>query len=178
MSSLHLYSTLKSQLRKWLPEERITRLRNLAWLMTGLFLARSVHLSHIARKLPLPGRIDSLTNRLRRFLDNPRVDVWSYYRPVAKQLLALFRGQRLILLITDGKPMDSGYDASTGYAQYDVRMACQENLRQGLHTFCISTDDNSPADLELMFPHHRHVILSDVTMLPQLLPRLYLRLTL
>jgi len=99
MSSLHLYSTLKSQLRKWLPEERITRLRNLAWLMTGLFLARSVHLSHIARKLPLPGRIDSLTNRLRRFLDNPRVDVWSYYRPVAKQLLALFRGQRLILLI-------------------------------------------------------------------------------
>jgi len=86
--------------------------------------------------------------------------------------------QRLILLITDGKPMDSGYDAGTGYAQYDVRMACQENLRQGLHTFCISTDDNSPADLELMFPHHRYVILSDVTMLPQLLPRLYLRLTL
>lgn len=85
--------------------------------------------------------------------------------------------QRLILLITDGKPMDSGYDAGTGYAQHDVRMACQENLRQGLHTFCISTDDNSPADLELMFPHHHYVILSDVAALPRVLPRLYLRLT-
>jgi hypothetical protein len=87
------------QLRKWLPEERITRLRNLAWLMTGLFLARSVHLSHIARKLPLKGQIVSLTNRLRRFLDNPRVDVWHYYQPIARQLLTSFRGQRLTLLI-------------------------------------------------------------------------------
>lgn len=98
-NSLHLHGTLMSQLRKWLPEERITRLRNLAWLMTGLFLARSVHLSHIARKLPLRGQIVSLTNRLRRFLDNPRVDVWRYYQPVARQLLAGFGGQRLTLLI-------------------------------------------------------------------------------
>jgi len=98
-NSLHIYGTLLSQLRKWLPEERITRLRNLAWLMTGLFLARSVHLSHIAHKLPLQGQVVSLTNRLRRFLDNPRVDVGHYYQPIAKQLLTLFSGQRLILLI-------------------------------------------------------------------------------
>lgn len=88
-----------SQLRKWFPEERITRLRNLAWLMTGLFLARSVHLSHIARKLPLSGQIVSLTNRLRRFLDNPRVEVWRYYRPIASQLLSNLSGQRLTLLV-------------------------------------------------------------------------------
>jgi len=98
-NSLHIYGTLLSQLRKWLPEERITRLRNLAWLATGLFLTRSVHLSHIARKLPLRGQVVSLTNRLRRFLDNPRVDVWGYYQPVARQLLATFKGQRLTLLI-------------------------------------------------------------------------------
>lgn len=98
-NSLQLHGTLMSQLRKWLPEERITRLRNLAWLMTGLFLARSVHLSHIARKLPLRGQVVSLTNRLRRFLDNPRVNVWRYYQPIARQLLASFRGRRLTLLI-------------------------------------------------------------------------------
>jgi hypothetical protein len=46
-NSLQLHVTLMSQLREWLPEERITRLRNLPWLMTGLFLARSAHLSHI-----------------------------------------------------------------------------------------------------------------------------------
>ena len=98
-NSLRIHGTLLPQLRKWLPKERITRLRNLAWLMTGLFLARSVHLSHIARKLPLRGQVVSLTNRLRRFLDNPRVDVWRYFQPIARQLLAGFRGQRLTLLI-------------------------------------------------------------------------------
>jgi hypothetical protein len=98
-NSLQLHGTLMSQLRKWLPEERITRLRNLAWLMTGLFLARSVHLSHIARKLPLQGQVVSLTNRLRRFLDNPRVNVWRYYQPIARQLLTGFGSRRLTLLI-------------------------------------------------------------------------------
>lgn len=67
--------------------------------MTGMFLARSVHLSHIARKLPLQGQVVSLTNRLRRFLDNPKVDVWPYYQPIARKLLTGFRGQRLTLLI-------------------------------------------------------------------------------
>ena len=97
-NSLRLHGILLTQLRKWQPEERITRLRNLAWLMTGLFLARSVHLSHIARKLPLRGQVVSLTNRLRRFLDNPRVEVWRYYQPIARQLIR-FTGQRLTLLV-------------------------------------------------------------------------------
>ncbi|MGC9350141.1 MAG: nitric oxide reductase activation protein NorD [Anaerolineae bacterium] len=86
--------------------------------------------------------------------------------------------QHLIILITDGKPMDTAYDPATRYAQYDVRMACEENRRQCISTFCISTDDNSRADMEIMFPEHRYVILSDIARLPHILPRLYLRLTL
>ncbi len=85
--------------------------------------------------------------------------------------------QRLILLITDGKPMDTNYDPKTGYAQYDVRMACEENLHQGIHTFCLSTDDNSRVDMELMFPNRRFAILQDVRRLPHILPRLYITLT-
>jgi hypothetical protein len=107
-NSLRLHGTLVTQLRKWLPEERLTRLRNLAWLMTGLFLARSVHLAHIARKLPLRGQVVSLTNRIRRFLDNPQVDVWHYYQPIARQLLAGFQGQRLTLLV-DCTALGFGY---------------------------------------------------------------------
>ena len=98
-NNLRLYHTLFSQLRKWMPEERITRLRNLSWLMAGMFLARSVHLSYIARKIPLPGQVLSLTNRLRRLLDNPRVEVRRYYRPVAQLLIERFRGQKLVLLM-------------------------------------------------------------------------------
>ncbi len=86
--------------------------------------------------------------------------------------------QKLILLVTDGKPMDQGYDPNTRYAQHDVRMACEENARMDVHTFAISTRENSEADMEIMFPRRRFVILHDLHELPRVLPKLYLNLTL
>ncbi len=86
--------------------------------------------------------------------------------------------QRLIILVTDGKPMDQGYDPNTRYAQHDVRMACEENARRDVHTFAISTEENSVADMEIMFPGRRFVILPGIRELPRILPQLYLRLTL
>ena len=85
--------------------------------------------------------------------------------------------RRLIIVVTDGKPMDTGYDPNSRYAQHDVRMACQENGRQGVHTFGISTAANTLADMEIMFPRRRFAILSDIRQLPRVLPRLYVRLT-
>lgn len=85
--------------------------------------------------------------------------------------------QRLIMLVTDGKPQDRNYDPKTRYAQHDVRMACEENKRQGIQTFCISTEENSRADMEIMFPQQRFVILSDMRQLPRILPKLYIKMT-
>jgi hypothetical protein len=85
--------------------------------------------------------------------------------------------QKLILLITDGRPMDAGYDPETRYAQFDVRMACEENRRRGIHTFAISTEKASRADMEIMFPARRFAILPSIDHLPSVLPRLYMRLT-
>lgn len=85
--------------------------------------------------------------------------------------------QRLIIVITDGRPMDDRYSPETRYAQYDVRMACEENERRDIRTFAISTEENSFADMEIMFPHHRFSILRDMRDLPVVLPRLYVRLT-
>ncbi len=85
--------------------------------------------------------------------------------------------QRLIILVTDGKPMDSGYDSNTRYAQYDVRKACQENIRRGVHTFAFSTEENTRDDMEIMFPHGRFVILPGMQRLPAILPKLYLKIT-
>ncbi len=73
--NLRLYHTMVAQICKWLPDERITRVRNLALFLTGLYLGASVHLPFIARKWPTVGKLPSLVNRLRRFLDNPRVSV-------------------------------------------------------------------------------------------------------
>lgn len=84
--------------------------------------------------------------------------------------------QKLILLVTDGRPQDQAYDPNTFYAQHDVRTACQENARLGVHTFGISTTANIAADMQLMFGKH-HVLLRQIKQLPLLLPRLYSRLT-
>ena len=59
----------------------------------------------------------------------------------------------------------------------DVRMACEEIARQGIHTFAISTEENSLADMEIMFPRRRFMILADIRRLPAILSRLYIRLT-
>jgi nitric oxide reductase activation protein len=85
--------------------------------------------------------------------------------------------QRLIILITDGKPSDTAYDPVSRYAQHDVRMACEENKRKYIHTFCISTQENSIADMEIMFPDRRFAILKDIHQLINILPRLYIKMT-
>ncbi len=85
--------------------------------------------------------------------------------------------QRLILLVTDGQPMDEGYDHVSRYAQHDVRMACEENSRQGIHTFAFSTEENSLADMEIMFPGRRFAIMPDISRLPVMLPRLFINMT-
>jgi nitric oxide reductase activation protein len=85
--------------------------------------------------------------------------------------------QQLIILVTDGKPMDTGYDPTTRYAQYDVRKACQENARRGITTFAISTEENTRTDMELMFPRNHFVILPRMRQLPAILPKLYLNIT-
>lgn len=84
---------------------------------------------------------------------------------------------KLLLLITDGKPCDQGYDTESHYAQHDIRKACGENQQRMIHTFCVSTSENTPADMELMFSGNRYLILKDIAQLPGVLSRLYLRLT-
>jgi len=85
--------------------------------------------------------------------------------------------RKIVIVITDGKPQDADYDPTGRYAQHDVRMACQEAERTGVHTVCISTQENSRADLEIMFPHQRFVILDDMRRLAHVLPKLYLNMT-
>lgn len=98
-NNLQLYHKILRQLCQWLPSERITRKRNMALLITGLYMGAAVHLSLIVRKWPLPGKIPSLVNRLRRFLDNPRVSVRDWYHPVAVQLVQTFAGKHIRLVI-------------------------------------------------------------------------------
>jgi hypothetical protein len=75
--------------------------RNLLLTITRLFLAESVHMASVVKKWSLPGRLVSLTNRLRRFLKNPRVGTDQFYRPVAQKLLASFEPWQEFRLLLD-----------------------------------------------------------------------------
>lgn len=118
--NLRLYSSFLAQFRKCLPGERVTRVRNLALLSTGLYLAGSVHLPRVACRLPIAGTVPSLSNRLRRFLNNPRVCVRSLYEPVARQLIAAFSGQALRLIL-DCTKLGFDYQVMTVAIAYHKR---------------------------------------------------------
>ena len=87
--NLHLYHNMLRQIDQWLPDERVTRRRNLALLVSGLYLSASVHLSQVVRSWPLPGQLASLSNRLRRFLSRTEQTPQSYYQPVSYTHLTL-----------------------------------------------------------------------------------------
>ncbi len=71
------------------PAERRTRIRNFGWLLAGLFLSRSVHLSKIAATIPAKrSTLPSAIRRLSRLLENSAIGVRDWYEPLARRLLA------------------------------------------------------------------------------------------
>ena len=99
-----LYSSLHTFIMQTLPDSCDTRLANLLFMMRGLFLARSVQLDHIARKMPSRAKKLSSVKRFRRFLDNPLVRVRAWFDPFARwTLLSAASGGALHLIIDSTK---------------------------------------------------------------------------
>lgn len=109
MSAHHLYATWVGKIRELLPGERVTRVRNVAWMIVGLYLSQSVHLSGMARKLPMAAKLTSTTDRFRRFLSNSAFRVRAWYRQVAMQLLAEAALCGTVRLIVDGSKVSAGH---------------------------------------------------------------------
>lgn len=120
--SLRLSRKMLAAMQGFLPDERITRLRNLALLASGLFLSESAHLSKIVRTWPLAGRLVSLTNRLRRFLKNESAQPGRLYRPVARKLLSRFgEPWQTVRLILDTTKVGTGHRILTVSLAYRKR---------------------------------------------------------
>lgn len=105
---IELYHTWKKKITELRPKERITRVRNMAWMLSGIQQSRSVHLSKIAEKIPGEARLPSVTRRMSRFLDNPAIRVREWYEPIAKRIIErLATGE--IRLIVDGSKVGFGH---------------------------------------------------------------------
>ena len=108
MLTNHLYHNWLKKIMQQFPEERITRQKNLAHMLAGIFASKSVHLSKIASKIPGAASLTSITRRLDRFLENPAFRVRDWYEPIVRELLAQRKGQE-IRLIVDGSKVGFGH---------------------------------------------------------------------
>jgi hypothetical protein len=98
-----LHHTWIMKIRQLQPKERITRIRNFAWLLVGIQQSRSVYLHRIAGKIPGKAKLLSFTQRLSRLLANPAIDVRTWYEPIARSWLESQAGHvQQIRLIVDG----------------------------------------------------------------------------
>jgi len=108
MTTFQVYGTWNRMLKQWLGHICHTRRTNLSWLIVGLYVGGGVQASAIVKKLPLAAKLASLTRRLSRFLDNGAVRPAVWYRPVARRVLAHWRGQTVTLII-DATKIGAGH---------------------------------------------------------------------
>ena len=119
--NLRLYRKILAEMEEFLPDARITRVRNMALLVTGLFLAESVRLASLAKKLSLSGRVASLTGRLRRFLKNSDAEASRFYRPVVRTLLSTFEPWQEVRLLLDTTKVGFDHRVLTASLAYRKR---------------------------------------------------------
>jgi hypothetical protein len=105
--SQRLYGNLYHALVQLLPQERDSRLRNLALLMMGILGARSVQTGRLAAYIPLHIKKLSIVRRMERFLDNGAVRVRSWYEPVARWLVGAASVTGEIALVLDSSKVSA-----------------------------------------------------------------------
>lgn len=85
---------------------------------------------------------------------------------------------KLLLLLSDGKPLDCGCTQyNEGYAHEDTRVALTEARAAGVHPFCITVDPHARGYLSRMYGEGGYTIIDSVESLPSRLPAIYRRLT-
>lgn len=109
LSNSELYRIWRERLAQLAPDECQSRLTNMLLLVVGLYKAGSVHLSKIARQVPIRAKKLSLDKRLRRFLDNGAVRVREWYQPVAEMLVKAASSAGQVHLVIDCTKVGFGH---------------------------------------------------------------------
>ena len=84
--------------------------------------------------------------------------------------------QRLLLILTDGKPNDLDHYEGR-YGIEDTRAAVQETKQKGLKPFCITIDEKAGEYLPYLFGSNGYLVIHKPEQLPKELTRLYAQLT-
>jgi hypothetical protein len=82
-----LYGSLYLALVQLWPDECDSRIVNMAYLLMGIWEARSVQIGRIAAHVPVASKKMSIVRRLERFLSNSAVRVRDWYEPIAREMI-------------------------------------------------------------------------------------------
>jgi nitric oxide reductase NorD protein len=96
-------------------------------------------------------------------------------RHAAAKLLARDARIKLLVLLSDGKPLDDGY--ADEYALEDTKRALREARMAGVDPFCITVDRNADDYLKRMYGDVNFLVIDRIAALPERLPRVYQKLT-
>jgi hypothetical protein len=96
-------------------------------------------------------------------------------RHITKKLLERVSKIKILILLSDGKPLDDDYSGT--YALEDTKMALREARNSGIYPFCITVDQKAPEYIEKMFGDVSYTIIQNINTLPEKLPRIYKSLT-
>ena len=87
-SSQELYNRLDEKLRALVPVKNRKQVTNWIWIIVGILQSQSCNLSQIANYLPLETKAESRVTLIRRWLRNPQVQVWQFYKEVLAHVLS------------------------------------------------------------------------------------------
>lgn len=87
-SSQELYNRLNEKLRELVPVKNGKQVTNWSWIIVGVLQSQSPSLSKIANSLPLETQAASRVTLIRRWLMNPQVKVWMFYKKILEHVLS------------------------------------------------------------------------------------------
>lgn len=98
-SSQELYNRLDEKLRALVQVKNRKQVTNWIWIIVGILQSESAHLSQIANSLPLETKAESRVTLIRRWLTNPHVKVWMFYKKILEHVLSDWSAEEAYLLL-------------------------------------------------------------------------------
>lgn len=96
-------------------------------------------------------------------------------RHATAKLLAREARTKLLVLMSDGRPLDDGYKDE--YSLEDTKAALREARQRGVHPFCITIDREADGYVRRMYGDVQFAVIDHLEALPKRLPKIYQRLT-
>jgi len=96
-------------------------------------------------------------------------------RHATAKLLSREAKNRLLVLLSDGRPLDDQY--KDDYSLEDTKAALREARQRGIESFCITIDREAEKYLRRMYVDARYCVIDRIEALPAKLPGIYRHLT-